>query len=60
MIADALTLDKTGQYRERLLQKHLEVLQLVTLKNQADYLLMVNLVSKPETETRNPKQRNEE
>jgi tetratricopeptide (TPR) repeat protein len=60
MIADALALDKTGQYRERLLQKQAEVLQLVTLKNQAAYLLMVNLVSKPETETRNPKQRNEE
>jgi hypothetical protein len=60
MIADALALDKTGQFRERLLQKQAEVLQLVTLKNQTDYLLMVNLVSKPETETRNPKQRNEE
>jgi tetratricopeptide (TPR) repeat protein len=60
MIADALALDKTGQYRERLLQKQAEVLQLVTLKNQQEFLLMVNLVSKPETETRNPKQRNEE
>jgi tetratricopeptide (TPR) repeat protein len=60
MIADALALDKTGQYHERLLQKQAEVLQLVTLKNQAEFLLMVNLVSKPETETRNPKQRNEE
>jgi hypothetical protein len=37
-----------------------EVLQLVALKNQQEVLLMVNLVSKSETETRNPKQRNEQ
>ena len=60
MIADALALDKTRQYRDRLLQKQAEVLQFVTMKNQAEFLLMVNLVSKPETETRNPNQRNEE
>jgi tetratricopeptide (TPR) repeat protein len=54
MIADALALDKTGQYRERLLQKQAEVLQMVTLKNQQEFLLMVNLVSKPGDEIRNP------
>jgi len=48
MIADALALDKTGQYRERLLQKQAEVLQLVAVRHQAEYLRMVNLVSKPE------------
>jgi len=46
VIADALALDKTGQYRERLLQKRGEVLQLVAVKHQAEYLRMVNLVSK--------------
>ena len=46
-IAEALGLDKSGQYRERLLQKQAEVLQLAAIKNQAEYLRMVNLVSKP-------------
>jgi tetratricopeptide (TPR) repeat protein len=49
-IAEALGLDKTGQYRERLLQKQTEVLQLLTLRQQQEYLLMVNLVSKNESE----------
>jgi len=47
-IADALALDHTGQYRERLLAKQAEVLQLVAVKHQQEYLRMVNLVSKPE------------
>jgi len=47
-IADALALDHTGQYRERLLAKQAEVLQMVAVKHQQEYLRMVNLVSKPE------------
>jgi len=59
MVADALALDKTGQYRERLLAKQAEVLQLVAVKYQAEYLRMVNLVSKPaSTENSNDKTQN--
>jgi tetratricopeptide (TPR) repeat protein len=47
LLAEALGLDKTGQYRERVLQKQAEVLQLLTMRNQQEYLRMVNLVSKP-------------
>jgi tetratricopeptide (TPR) repeat protein len=50
VIAEALALDRTGQYRDRLLQKQTEVLQLLTLRQQQEYLLMVNLVSKTESE----------
>jgi hypothetical protein len=49
MLAEALGLGKTGQYQERILQKQAEVLQLLALKNQEQYLRMVNLVSKPES-----------
>jgi tetratricopeptide (TPR) repeat protein len=45
-IAEALALDKTGQHRERLLQKQAEVLQQLALRNQQEYLLLINLVSK--------------
>jgi hypothetical protein len=45
-IAEALTLDKTGEYRDRLLQKLNEVLGQLTLRNQQEYLLLINLVSK--------------
>jgi tetratricopeptide (TPR) repeat protein len=45
-IAEALALDKTGEYRERLVQKQNEVLQRLTVKNQQEYLLLINLVSK--------------
>ncbi len=48
MIADALALDKPGQYRDRLLQKQTEVLQLLAQRNQQEYLRMVNLVSRSE------------
>ena len=47
LLAEALGLDKTGQYRERVLQKQTEVLQLLTLRHQQEFLRMVNLVSKP-------------
>jgi tetratricopeptide (TPR) repeat protein len=52
-IAGALARDKTGEYRERLLQKQQEVLAGLAQKNQQEYLLMVNLVSRPSGETRN-------
>ena len=45
-IADALALDKTGQYRERLLQKQQEVLGRLTQRHQQEYLLLINLVSR--------------
>jgi tetratricopeptide (TPR) repeat protein len=45
-IAEALALDKTGQFRERILQKLNEVLAKLTVRNQQEYLLLINLVSK--------------
>jgi tetratricopeptide (TPR) repeat protein len=46
VIAEALALDKTGQYRERLVQKQTEVLHRLALRNQQEYLLLLNLISK--------------
>jgi tetratricopeptide (TPR) repeat protein len=46
MIAEGLALDKTGQYRERLLAKQQEVLAHQVRRHQTEYLLLVNLVSK--------------
>jgi tetratricopeptide (TPR) repeat protein len=46
VIAEALALDKTGQYRERLLQKQTEVVAQQVQRHQQEYLLLVNLVSK--------------
>jgi tetratricopeptide (TPR) repeat protein len=45
-IAEALSLDKTGEYRERLLQKHTEVMQHLGARHQQEYLLLINLVSR--------------
>ena len=45
-IAQALALDKTGEYRERLLQKQQEVLAQLAVRHQHEYLLLINLVSK--------------
>jgi tetratricopeptide (TPR) repeat protein len=45
-IAEAIALDKTGAYRERLLQKQQEVLGRMTQRHQQEYLLLINLVSK--------------
>jgi tetratricopeptide (TPR) repeat protein len=45
-IAEAFTLDKTGEYRERLMQKLQEVLHHVSLRHQQEYLLLINLVSR--------------
>ena len=45
-IAEALALDKTGEYRERLLQKQQEVLGRLAQRHQQEYLLLINLVSK--------------
>jgi hypothetical protein len=46
VIAEALALDKTGEYRERLLQKQAEVLGGLEVRNRQEYLLLLNLVSK--------------
>src|SRR5262249_2056510 len=46
VISEGLALDKTGEYRERLLQKQGEVLGLLGIKYQQEYLLLINLVSK--------------
>ncbi len=46
IIAEALALDKTGEYRERLLQKQSEVLAGLEGRNRQEFLLMINLVSK--------------
>jgi tetratricopeptide (TPR) repeat protein len=45
-IAEALALDKTGEYRERLLQKQQEVIARQTQRHQQEFLTLINLVSK--------------
>ncbi len=45
-IAKALSLDKTGEFRDRLLHKQQEVLAQSAQRNQQEYLLLINLVSK--------------
>ena len=57
VLAEALALDKTGEYRERLLQKQSEVLALLAQRHQQEYLRMVNLVSKyaPQAEADRPR-----
>jgi tetratricopeptide (TPR) repeat protein len=52
-IAEALALDKTGEYRDRLLQKQQEVLARLTQRHQQEYLLLINLVSKYAAEEKN-------
>src|SRR6516162_9848291 len=39
-------LDKTGEFRDRLLQKLNEILPQLALRHQQEYLLLINLVSK--------------
>jgi tetratricopeptide (TPR) repeat protein len=58
-IAEAFTLDKTGEYRDRLMQKMQEVVHHVSLRHQQEYLLLINLVSRytrPKDETEQPPQ----
>ncbi len=57
VIAEALALDKTGQYRDRLMQKMSEAVALVGMRHQQEYLLLINLVSKyaKKDETNNDK-----
>lgn len=45
-IAEALTLDRTGAYRDRLLQKQQEILAHLAAHHQREYLLLANLVSR--------------
>jgi tetratricopeptide (TPR) repeat protein len=58
-IAEALSFDKTGEFRDRLLHKQQEVLNQLALRNQQEYLLLINLVSKyakePDKEGEAPK-----
>jgi tetratricopeptide (TPR) repeat protein len=50
-ISEAFALDKTGQMRDRLLQKLNEILVKLGQRHQQEYLLLINLVSKhPKTE----------
>ena len=46
MISQAMSLDKTGEFRDKLLHKQQEVLAVQAQKNQQEYLLLINLVSK--------------
>ena len=46
MLTQALSLDKTGEYRDRLLHKQQEILGQLAQKHQQEYLLLINLVSK--------------
>lgn len=41
-----MALDKTGEFRDRLLHKQQEVLTHLALRHQQEYLLLINLVSK--------------
>jgi tetratricopeptide (TPR) repeat protein len=46
VIAEALALDRAGEYRERLLHKQQEVLAQLAGRHQQEYLLLANLVSR--------------
>jgi tetratricopeptide (TPR) repeat protein len=45
-LAEALALDKTGEYRERLLQKQQELIGRQAQRHQQEHLLLINLVSR--------------
>jgi hypothetical protein len=51
VLAQTLSLDQTGEYRERILQKQNEALHLLALRNQQEYLRLANRIS---TAVRNP------
>ena len=55
VIAEAFALDKTGQYRDRLLQKQQEVLALMANRHQQEYLRLSNLVSRHSGDNDKPK-----
>jgi tetratricopeptide (TPR) repeat protein len=46
MLAEALALDRTGEYRERLIRKLQEVMEFVERRHRQMHLLLLNLVSK--------------
>jgi hypothetical protein len=46
VIAEALALDKTGEYRDRLMHKLQEIMQQLGQRHQQEYLLLINLVSR--------------
>ena len=45
-LAEAFTLDKTGEYRDRLVQKWQELVNHIGHRHQQEYLLLINLVSR--------------
>jgi hypothetical protein len=53
-LAEALALDWTGEYRERLLQKQQEVLALLTQRHQQEYLRLANRISTASSGNRGP------
>jgi tetratricopeptide (TPR) repeat protein len=55
VLAEGLALDKTGQYRDRLLHKQQEVLMHQAARHQQEYLLLVNLVSRHARDADKPK-----
>lgn len=59
-IAEALALDRTGEYAERLMQKLQETMIQVRHRHQQEYLLLINLVSRyaKKDETEKPKATN--
>jgi hypothetical protein len=56
VLAEALGLDKLGQYRDEMMAKFQEALQRQALQDQQEYLLLINLVSHfaPPVETGRP------
>jgi tetratricopeptide (TPR) repeat protein len=55
-IAEAMAFDKTGEFRDRLLQKLQDVLAHQNAKNQQDYLLLINLVSRYAASEKKPEE----
>jgi tetratricopeptide (TPR) repeat protein len=53
-LAEALALDWTGEYRERLFQKQQEVLALLTQRHQQEYLRLANRISTAGSGNRGP------
>lgn len=45
-VAQGLALDKGGYFRDRLLRAQADVLSLLAMRNQQEYLLLINLVSR--------------
>jgi tetratricopeptide (TPR) repeat protein len=59
MLAEAIAFDKTGEFRQRILQKQQEVLAQLDLRHQQEYLLLINLVSRFAQQTKKQRQNGE-